>query len=221
MRRERPDHGAGTSFGNTVIKRYWHDNVWVKNATSAEEMRKFNELVEILKKRAREQKFDYLMIAAQAYQESGLDQSARSPAGAVGVMQIKPSTAASPEVGISGVETSADRNVAAGVKYLRYMVDVYFKDDPMDDLNRHLFAFAAYNAGPARFPAMRKEAAERGYDPNVWFQNVEVIVSERIGREPVTYVSNIYKYYTAYKLAAEIVNERRTTREAVRKGDTK
>ena len=63
-----------------------------------------------------------------------------------------------------------------------------------------LFAFAAYNAGPARVRRLRTEAAERGLNPNVWFNNVERIASERIGRETVTYVSNIYKYYVAYRL---------------------
>ncbi len=211
------DHGVGTAFGNTIIKRYLQDNKWVKNATSQEEMQKFNRLVGIFKKRAGEAGFDWLLIGAQAYQESGLDQGVRSPAGAVGVMQIKPSTAASPEVGIQGVETDPDANVRAGVKYLRFMVDHYFKDDPMDALNKQLFAFAAYNAGPARFPAMRKEAADRGLDPNVWFQNVEVIVADRIGNETVNYVSNIYKYYTAYKLVQEIQAGRKAAVQAAGK----
>jgi membrane-bound lytic murein transglycosylase MltF len=94
-------------------------------------------------------------------------------------------------------------NIHAGVKYMRFMMDQYYKDEPMDMLNKGLFTFASYNAGPGRVRQLRREAEERGLNPNVWFGNVEQIASERIGRETVTYVSNIYKYYVAYKLIAE------------------
>ena len=70
----------------------------------------------------------------------------------------------------------------------------------MDELNKGLFTFAAYNAGPGRVRQLRREAEKRGLNPNVWFGNVERVASERIGRETVTYVSNIYKYYVAYRL---------------------
>jgi membrane-bound lytic murein transglycosylase MltF len=80
-------------------------------------------------------------------------------------------------------------------------------------LNKGLFAFASYNAGPGRVRQLRNEARQRGLDPNVWFGNVEQIASERIGRETVTYVSNIYKYYVAYRLVLE-ENERRAAAKA-------
>jgi membrane-bound lytic murein transglycosylase MltF len=139
------------------------------------------------------------MVAAQGYQESRLDQSVVSKSGAIGVMQLLPSTANDKNVGIPDIHL-IDKNIHAGTKYLRFLVDRYFSGGELDELNRHLFGFAAYNAGPARVAKLRAEAKESGLDPNVWFDNVEVIASKRIGRETVQYVSNIYKYYIAYRL---------------------
>ena len=142
------------------------------------------------------------MLAAQAYQESELDHSKKSPAGAVGIMQIKPSTAADPNVGIDDVTTPSD-NIRAGARYLRFLIDRYFSDDEVDELQGWLFALAAYNAGPARIQRLRRQAEAEGYDPNRWLDNVEVIVARKIGRETVRYVRNVFKYYVAYKLAWE------------------
>ena len=143
---------------------------------------------------------DYLLMAAQGYQESTLDQEVKSPVGAIGVMQVMPPTGKELNVGdISEV----DANIHAGVKYMRFMTDRYFKDDPMDPLNKALMTFASYNAGPGPDPAAPAETKKRGLDPNVWFGNVERIASERIGRETVTYVSNIYKYDITYRLLTE------------------
>ena len=128
-------------------------------------------------------------------------------------MQIKPSTAADPTVGIKDVETSAENNVHAGVKYLRFVVNQYFKDEKMDDRNKLLFAFASYNAGPNRIQSLRREAARRGLDPNRWFKNVEYVAADRIGQETVTYVSNIFKYYVAYQLVAAAQQNRATARQ--------
>jgi membrane-bound lytic murein transglycosylase MltF len=136
-------------------------------------------------------------MAAQGYQESTLDQNVKSPVGAIGIMQVMPKTGKELK---TGDVTKIDPNIHAGVKYVRFMMDTYFKDDPMDRLNKGLMTFAAYNAGPGRVRQLRREAEQRGLDPNVWFGNVERVASERIGRETVTYVSNIYKYYIAYRL---------------------
>jgi membrane-bound lytic murein transglycosylase MltF len=138
------------------------------------------------------------MIAAQAYQESGIDQSKRSPAGAIGVMQLLPSTAADPNVNIRKIEVMK-HNIHAGVKYLRFLHDRYFKNEPMDALNKMLFAFASYNAGPGRIIKLRQEAGQSGFNPNIWFRNVEIMAARQIGRETVQYVGNIYKYYIAYR----------------------
>jgi membrane-bound lytic murein transglycosylase MltF len=140
-----------------------------------------------------------LLLLAQGYQESGLDQSRRSHAGAIGVMQIKPSTAAGAPIGITGVDR-LENNVRAGAKYLRFIIDRYYRNEPMMPLDKQLFAMASYNAGPARITKLRRQAAALGLDPNRWFQHVEVAVSKEIGRETVDYVSNIYKYYLTYTL---------------------
>jgi membrane-bound lytic murein transglycosylase MltF len=152
-----------------------------------------------------------MLMAAQGYQESRLDQNAKSHVGAIGVMQVMPATAKELKVGDI---TQVAPNIEAGVKYIRAMVDRYFASEPMDDLNKVLFAFAAYNAGPARVRQLRREAAARGLDPNVWFNNVERIASERIGRETVTYVSNIYKYYVTYLLIQGEYLQRRALKKS-------
>jgi len=193
---------AGSLIGNTLINRYLKDTKYVKNALAGGERERLTELVAIFRKYGDLYHFDPLMLAAQAYQESRLDQSVVSRAGAVGIMQILPRTAAGKEVGIPDVST-VDSNIHAGTKYLRHIVDHYFDDPSVDELNRSLFAFASYNAGPSRIKSLRAKAAARGYDPNVWFLSVEVVVADEVGREPVQYVRNIFKYYTAYTLLSE------------------
>jgi len=195
-------HSVGTSFGNTLLRRYLQNTKWVKDSTSAEEMKKFQANLELFQKYAGEYDFDYLMIAAQGYQESLLDQSKRNPSGAVGIMQVIPKYAAASPISIPNVGT-ADANIHAGVKMLRNIDDTYFNDPKIDSLNKTLFVFASYNAGPNRIARLRKEAPDMGLDPNVWFNNVELVAAKDIGQETVTYVSNIYKYYVAYKLAVE------------------
>jgi membrane-bound lytic murein transglycosylase MltF len=198
-------HGERTMFGNMMLKRYPQNTTMAKSATSGADLERFHTLVEFFRKYGEQYGVDAVLMAAQGFQESGLDQSAKSAVGAVGVMQVMPTTGKDLKVGdIHQVEP----NIHAGVKYIRYMIDQYYKDEPMDQLNKGLFALASYNAGPARVRQLRREAAKRGLDPNVWFNNVERIASERIGRETVQYVSNIYKYYIAYRLVLEERAER-------------
>ena len=193
-------HAVGSSFGNTLLRRYLQNTKWVKDSTSGEEMKKLQTNLELFQKYAGEYDFDYLMIAAQGYQESLLDQSRRNPSGAVGIMQVIPKYAAANPINIPSVNT-ADTNIHAGVKMLRNIDDKYFNDPKIDAMNKTLFVFASYNAGPNRIARLRKEAPDMGLDPNVWFGNVELVAAKDIGQETVTYVSNIYKYYVAYKLA--------------------
>ncbi len=204
-------HKKGTLTGNILINRYLKNADYIRNSLAATEMERFAETMEFFQRYAGEYDFDWLMIAAQGYQESRLDQSVRSRAGAIGVMQLLKSTASDPNVGIPDIE-KLEPNIHAGVKYLRFLVDRYFDEPGLDTVNRHLFGFAAYNAGPSRIQRLRRKAAEKGLDPNVWFRNVEVVVAHDVGREPVRYVSNIYKYYLAYRMLLE--QERR--REAAR-----
>jgi membrane-bound lytic murein transglycosylase MltF len=199
-------HGPRTMFGNMMTQRYLKGTKFAKSATSKAEMQRFQQIVGFFRTYGEKYDMDYLLMAAQGFQESGLDHSVKSHVGAIGVMQVMPATGKELKVGdISQVEN----NIHAGVKYVRFMIDQYFEKEPMDRLNKGLFAFAAYNAGPARVRQLRREAGQRGLDPNVWFNNVERIASERIGRETVTYVSNIYKYYIAYRLAADELDQRR------------
>jgi hypothetical protein len=144
---------------------------------------------------------------AQGYQESQLNQSKHSPRGAVGIMQMLPSTARDKAIGISGIEKDPDRNVEAGTKYLRHLIATYIDDQDLQPKDRQLFAFAAYNAGPANLQKFREKAKAMGLDPNVWFGNVENGASEIVGRETVQYVSNICKYYIAYSLLVKRMEE--------------
>jgi membrane-bound lytic murein transglycosylase MltF len=194
-------HMAGTSFGNTLIRRYLQSTKWVTNPTTKEEIKQFNETVAFFKKYASQYGLDYLLVVAQGYQESMLNQAARN-GDAVGIMQIKPAIAAAPPVSIPNVMT-VENNIHAGVKELHTIAATYFNDPKIDPLNRLLLTFAAYNAGPTRIAALRRKATARGLDPNQWFGNVELLVSQSVGQVTVEYVSNIYKYYVAYKLVAE------------------
>jgi membrane-bound lytic murein transglycosylase MltF len=197
--------GRGTLVGNDTFNRYLADSGKVRCANDSIE--RYPDVVKSLQKYASQFDYHWLMLAAQGYQESGLRQDRRSSAGAVGIMQIKPSTAADSNVGVDNVE-QLDNNIHAGAKYMRFLADRYFSDD-VDALNQWLFALAAYNAGPARVASLRAEAQKSGYDRNNWFDNVEIIAAKRIGSETVTYVGNIYKYYVGYQLAASRIEEQR------------
>lgn len=202
----------GTVIGNMLFMKYLKDVKYVKNALSEKELQKYNNTVDLFKQYARKYDFDYLMITAQAYQESGLDHSKKNKSGAVGIMQVLPSTAADPNVNIPEIQ-KLENNIHAGVKYLRFLVDQYFKDEPMSDGNKLLFSFAAYNAGPGNLIKIRQKTAEMGLDPNIWFYNAEIAAAKIIGRETVQYVSNIYKYYVAYKLIHEREKQKNTIKE--------
>ncbi len=207
-------HGKGDAFRNVLERRYLKDATYAKNAAADPERQKLTAVIELFKKYGAQYDLDYLLMAAQGYQESTLDQNVKSPVGAIGVMQVMPPTGKQLNVGdISKVEP----NIHAGVKYMRFMIDQYFKDEPMDPLNKGLMAFAAYNAGPGRLRQLRREAEQKGLNPNVWFGNVERVASERIGRETVTYVSNIYKYYITYRLLTDQLDRRAAAKAAAGK----
>ena len=188
-------HGA--KAGSTALARYLATARYVRSATTGDDLKRFQDVVALFRKYGDRYNMDWLLVAAQGYQESGLNQSAKSAVGAVGVMQLMPATGK--DMGVGDI-SQLEPNIHAGVKYIRFMMDQYYAREPMTDLDRGLFAFASYNAGPGRIRQMRAEAAKRGLDPNVWFDNVELVTAEKVGRETVGYVSNIYKYYIAYKL---------------------
>ena len=197
----------GTLTGNILYNRYLKNTRYITNNLRATERIKYEETVALFKKYAHKYDFPYLLLTALAYQESGLDHKKKSAAGAIGIMQVLPRTARDKNIGISNIER-IENNIHAGSKYLRFMKDRYFSKGELDELNRDLFTIAAYNAGPARIAKLRKEARQQGLDPNVWFNNVEVIAARRIGRETVQYVGNIYKYYVAYKRILEQEKEK-------------
>ena len=210
-------HRVGTSTGNQLLTRYLKNVKYVKNAASDKERKKFLALVQYFQKYGQQYDVDWLLMGAQGYQESQLDQNAKSRVGAIGVMQLMPATGKDMKVGDI---RQTEANIHAGIKYMRWMIDQYYGNEPMTNLDKALFAFASYNAGASRISSLRKEAATRGLDPNVWFQNVEYVAGEKLGQETVTYVSNIYKYYIAYRLVME---NRAATKDAVDKvkGGTK
>jgi membrane-bound lytic murein transglycosylase MltF len=206
------EYGPRTAFGNILDRRYLQNAAYVRSATAEAERKKLRTLVKLFETYGSRYNVDYVLMAAQGYQESRLDQAVKSRVGAVGVMQVMPATGR--DMGVGDI-TKVEPNIHAGVKYFRFMMDEFYKDEPMDPLNKGLMTLASYNAGPARIRRLRAEAAGRGLDPNVWFGNVERVVSERIGRETVEYVSNIYKYYVAYRLTLERQNARARARGAV------
>jgi membrane-bound lytic murein transglycosylase MltF len=201
-------HGAGTAFGNTLLRRYLKDAKYIKNAREASELKKLAATEPWFRKYGGEYQFDYLLLAAQGYQESGLDQQTKSRVGAVGIMQVMPKTAAAAPINIADIN-SEESNIHAGVLLLHFLVNDYFNEPGLDQMNRTLFAVAAYNAGAAKINKCRQLAKEMGYDPNKWFGNVEVAVAKVVGRETTQYVSNIYKYYLGYRLAAQMKAEAR------------
>ena len=207
-------HGPNTSFGATVMRRYFTGPEALHNADSPVAMQRFQELLRVFERAGAKYGFDDLMLMAQGYQESQLDQAARSPRGAVGVMQVLPSTAAAPPLNIRGVDRDVQANVDAGAAYLRLVRDRYVNDPTLKDPDRTLMTFAAYNAGPGNFWRIRDAAIARGLDPHVWFNNVESEAALLIGRETVQYVANIFKYYIAFRLAEEQLEAKKESQPA-------
>jgi membrane-bound lytic murein transglycosylase MltF len=183
----------------------------IRNNGAGADYKRFEETLALFKKYGAKYNFDPVMLAAQGYQESRLDQNAKSHVGAIGVMQIMPATGAELKVGDIRV---TEPNIHGGAKYMDTLMTKYFPDAKFSEGNRPLFAFAAYNAGPGNISKMRKEAAKRGLDPDKWFENVEVVTAEKIGIETTTYVRNIYKYYISYGLLTQSEEARRAARAA-------
>ena len=193
----------GTLLGNIVLDRYTSSADWIVNIDTEESRRRIDEVGPVIARFSEEYGLEGDLVLAQAYQESRLDQSAVSHVGAQGVMQLMPTTAADPVVGIPDVST-VENNVHAGVRYLRWLQDTFYDDPAIDPLDRTLLAFAAYNAGPGGVERARTRAVEMGLDPNVWFENVEVAIQSAVSREPAKYVRNIFKYYVSYRLLQDI-----------------
>lgn len=197
----------GTLLGNMFFKRYYEDTRWVKNPVTEQERKKLEAFWPLFKQYGQRYGFDYMALAAQSYQESGLDQNKKSHRGAVGVMQLLPSTAKDKSVGIPDI-SGVENNIHAGTKYMAFLRERYFSGPEIGPEDRLAFSWAAYNAGPGRVRQMRSQAAEMGLDPNRWFDNVEYAALKIVGQETVRYVANIYKYYVAYRLAEELIEQK-------------
>ena len=199
----------GSLLGNIYFKRYYENTYWIDNPIEPDFRQRFDKVASIVRPYAEQYNFDWLKIMALAFQESRLDHTKRSSQGAIGVMQILPSTAT--ETGISNID-QLENNIHAGIHYLSLLRDQYFSDSPEDPIARNDFVFASYNAGPTRISRLRREAETRGLNPDKWFSHVEQVVAEEIGEETVKYVANINKYYFSYQqerakhLAADITN---------------
>lgn len=189
---------AGTLLGNVIYNKYLDNTSWFARALDPEKLKRLNNTAELFKKYGDQYDFDFLMIAAQAFQESKLDQRKVSPKGAVGIMQVLPSTARDRNVNIKNIHL-VENNVHAGVKYLRFIRDRYFNDESISEKDKVYLSLAAYNAGPANISKMRRLATKHGYDADVWFGNVELMARRNISSEPVTYVMNINRYFVIYK----------------------
>lgn len=207
----------GSLLGNILFERYYESSRWINNPGTDEEQQKLRRVVALFEKYGNQYDINYMALAAQAYQESKLDHSKVSPAGAVGIMQVLPSTATDPNVNISDV-TRIENNIHAGAKYLDFLRQRYFSDNAISEADRLYFSWAAYNAGPAKINKLRRIAKQRGYDPNQWFFNVEYIAAEKIGRETFDYVSNIHKYYVAYQLYFDMHEQRMKRKSEVGAG---
>jgi membrane-bound lytic murein transglycosylase MltF len=195
-----------------LVERYFETTKWIRNPMDELERQKLEGFMLFFKEYGDQYGFDWLAIVAQAYQESGLDHNSQSRAGAVGIMQLLPSTAE--YVGFPDV-TGIENNIHAGVKYLSYLRERYFSDPELEAIDRFAFTWAAYNAGPTKVRKMRARAEKMELDPNKWFQNVEYAALRIVGQETVKYVANIYKYYIAYALSRELLNEKAVQLQAM------
>lgn len=203
----------GTLIGNILFSRYYENTSFIDNPLDDDGLDDLVRYREVFERHAAEQGLDWRLVAAVAFQESRLDPEARSAAGAVGLMQLLPATAA--YVGIDD-PAPIEANIRAGVRYLAYLRDEVFVDEALDAQVRQHFMLAAYNAGPRRVRELRQlTEAQLGLDPDRWFFNVERAAQAEIGNETVRYVTNVNKYWLAYQLGDALLAERKEQRDAV------
>ncbi|MGD9157970.1 MAG: transporter substrate-binding domain-containing protein [Desulfobacteraceae bacterium] len=208
------DHKKGTLMGNIFFTRYYEKMKWLKNPLKRNFEQRAAEYKPLIQKYSKQYGFDWKLILSMAFQESGLNHNKKSNRGAVGLMQIKPSTAADPKVGIKNV-TDVENNIHAAVKYLDFIRSRYYSDDKIRPRDRVRFSLAAYNAGPAKINSARRKAKTMGLDPDKWFRNVELAVLKTVSQEPVKYVSNINKYYIIYKYNLDIKENKELAKEEI------
>jgi membrane-bound lytic murein transglycosylase MltF len=184
-------------FTENLISQYLYTGNVIRNALAPADAEKFKQLVTYFQNYGQRYSVNPYMLAAQGYQESSFNQQLRMKSGAVGIMQMMESTARD-ELGINDIVTRAEDNIHSGAKYLRYLVDKYLSDPQVTDREKVLMTLAAYNAGPGNLKRFREKARQLGFNPNIWFGNVEHGAAAIVGQETVQYVGNIYKYYVVY-----------------------
>lgn len=189
---------VGTKIGNLIYNRYLKKTDWFEKLINPQNVKQFKNLESLFTRYANQYDLNWLMLTAQAYQESGLDQNQRSSVGAIGIMQVMPQTAKEPYINIPDIY-NVNNNIHAGAKYMRFIIDNYFNDQDVDKMNQFYFALASYNAGPTRIKNLRAKAKTQGFNPDLWFNNVDIVVRQHVGIQPITYVGNIYRYYTIYR----------------------
>ena len=195
-------HRQGTRIGNIYFNRYFKDTRWIKNPVEKQLKARLKKYIKWFRKYSQTYKMDWMLMAAQGYYESGLDNRKKSPRGAMGIMQLMPSLAKDKRVAIKNLKP-AQNNIHAGIKYLAILRDQYFNDPAIGPDNRMRFALAAYNAGPAKVQRIRALAKKSGYDPDVWFGHCEMAALRLVGQETVRYIRNINKYYIALRLVMQ------------------
>ena len=198
----------GRLLGNSVYKKYFENTYWIERPLTHDLLKRVRCLSYYFQIYSDFYGFDWKLIAAQGYQESRFNQSLKSHAGAVGIMQIKPSTAKDKNVNIPNVHKLED-NIHAGIKYMAFLRDFYFSNDNYTEEERINFTLAAYNAGPSRIRRLQRTAEAKGYNPYVWFYNVETQARNHIGLETVNYVANIRKMQIFLKASRTLDENRR------------
>lgn len=197
----------GSFLGNVLTRRYLTAGEHLVPPDEDDGLSRFRTLEPVFRKYAEEFGFDWLRLAALAYQESRFHQDKTSHAGAVGVMQVLPATARSVGIPAKDIRT-VEGNIEAGVRYLAHLRDQVFDDGDLSRGPRMNFITAAYNAGPTRVRELRREAARQGLDPDRWFGNVEHLASRTVGRETVDYVLAVNKYYVLLAGLADYMTRR-------------
>lgn len=166
---------------------------------------------EIIKEYSQKLNWDWRLMASQIYQESQFKPNAKSWAGAVGLMQLLPTTGK-----MFGVTNLFDPkfNIKAGTKFL-ISLDKYWRKFIADSTERIKFVLASYNIGRGHIDDARKLAEKYGVNPNVWKDNVEYYLLQKSkpkyyndevvrngycrGKETVKYVREIFERYEHYK----------------------
>ncbi|WP_375320351.1 transglycosylase SLT domain-containing protein [Aliivibrio logei] len=193
----------GSFLGNLIYKKYLNQEKWLAKVLQTNNIDKLYELSGLFKRYSSMYNLDWLLTSALAYQESRLNNKAVSHKGAVGIMQVLPSTAQDRNVKIDNIYL-LENNIHAGIKYLSFVHKRYFDKPEISPDDQLYFSLAAYNAGPAQIRRIRTKARQQGYNPNVWFNNVELMALKYISQEPVHYVSNISRYYVIYKQIVQL-----------------